>query len=97
MALSGLLLGDAVGRITGSGRFLRELWRDYAGQIRAIRLSRMMQLAVRYRDYPLVSMWGALINASGLALPSLFLLNIMERNIRDGLPWSIAFSVFRRR
>jgi O-antigen/teichoic acid export membrane protein len=69
----GLLIGDAVGRIMGSGRFLRELWRNYAGQIRAIRLSRMMQLAVRYREYPLVSMWGALINASGLALPSLFL------------------------
>jgi O-antigen/teichoic acid export membrane protein len=69
----GLLIGDALGRITGSGRFLRELWRDYAGQIRAIRLSRMMRLAVNYRDYPLVSMWGALINASGLALPALFL------------------------
>ncbi len=69
----GLLIGDAVGRIAGSGRFLRELWRDYAGQIRAIRLSRMMRLAVRYRDYPLVSLWGALINTSGLALPSLFL------------------------
>jgi O-antigen/teichoic acid export membrane protein len=69
----GLLIGDAIGRITGSGRFLRELWRDYARQICAIRLSRMVQMAIRYRDYPLVSMWGALINMSGLALPSLFL------------------------
>jgi O-antigen/teichoic acid export membrane protein len=69
----GLLIGDAAGRIAGSGRFLRELWRDYNSQIRAIRPSRMMGLAIRYRDYPLVSMWGALINASGLALPSLFL------------------------
>jgi O-antigen/teichoic acid export membrane protein len=69
----GLLIGDAVGRIMGRGRFLRELWRNHAGQIRAIRLSRMKQLAVRYRDYPLVSMWGAIINSTGLALPSLFL------------------------
>ena len=69
----GLLVGDAAGRMAGSGRFLRELWRDYNSQIRAIRPSRMMRLAIRYRDYPLVSMWGALINASGLALPSLFL------------------------
>jgi O-antigen/teichoic acid export membrane protein len=69
----GLLLGDAVGRILGSERFLRELWRNYDIQLRAIRLSRMMRLAVRYRDYPLVSLWGALINTSGLALPSLFL------------------------
>jgi O-antigen/teichoic acid export membrane protein len=68
----GLLIGDAVGRIMGSELFLRELWRDYAGQIRAIRLSRMVQLAIRYRDYPLISMWGALLNVSGLALPSLF-------------------------
>jgi O-antigen/teichoic acid export membrane protein len=69
----GLLIGDAVGRILGSGRFLRQLWRIHASQIRAIRWSRMIRLAVRYRGYPLVSMWGALINASGLALPSLFL------------------------
>jgi O-antigen/teichoic acid export membrane protein len=69
----GLLIGDAVGRIMGSGRFVRELWRDYGGQIRAIRVTRMIQLAVRYRDYPLVSTWGGLLNASGLALPALFL------------------------
>ncbi len=69
----GLLLGDAVGRIAGTGRFLRELWRGYQSQLRAIRPARMMQLAARYRDYPLVSMWGALINCSGLALPALFL------------------------
>jgi O-antigen/teichoic acid export membrane protein len=69
----GLLVGDAVGRMLGSGRFLREVWRHDRHCIRAIRLSRMIQLAGRYRDYPLISMWGALINASGLALPSLFL------------------------
>jgi O-antigen/teichoic acid export membrane protein len=69
----GLLTGDAVGRVTGSGRFLRELWRNHAGQIRDIRVSRMIRLAFRYRDYPLVSTWGGLLNASGLALPALFL------------------------
>jgi O-antigen/teichoic acid export membrane protein len=69
----GLVTGDAVGRVTGSWRFLRELWRNHVVQIRAIQLSRMVRLAVRYRDYPLVSTWGGLLNASGLALPSLFL------------------------
>ncbi len=68
-----LLIGDAVGRIMGSGRFLRNLWKDYADNVRAIRFRRMLHLAVRYRDYPLVSMWGALINTSGLAIPALFL------------------------
>jgi O-antigen/teichoic acid export membrane protein len=69
----GLLIGDAVGRTSGSSRFIRDLWRDYADKLRAIRLSRMVTVAVRYREYPLVSMWGTLINSSGLALPSLFL------------------------
>jgi O-antigen/teichoic acid export membrane protein len=69
----GLLLGDAIGRVMGSGRFIRELWRDSSDQLRAIRISRMMRLAVRYRAYPLVSMWGALISLSGLAIPTLFL------------------------
>jgi O-antigen/teichoic acid export membrane protein len=69
----GLMTGDAVGRVSGSGRFLRELWRNHIVQIRAMQVSRMIRLAVRYRDYPLVSTWGGLLNASGLALPSLFL------------------------
>lgn len=69
----GLLIGDAVGRIMGSGRFLHDLWRDYAREIRAVRLSRMLRLAIRYRAYPLVSMWGSLINALVGVLPALFL------------------------
>ncbi len=69
----GLLLGDSAGRISGSGRFARDLWRDYSDRLRAIRLRRMWKLAMRYREYPLVSMWGTLINMSGLALPGLFL------------------------
>jgi O-antigen/teichoic acid export membrane protein len=69
----GLLTGDAVGRITGSGKFLRELWRNHIVQVRGMRVRRMIRLAVRYRDYPLVSTWGGLLNASGLALPALFL------------------------
>jgi O-antigen/teichoic acid export membrane protein len=69
----GLLTGDAVGRITGSGKFLRTLWRNHGVQIRGMRVRRMIRLAVHYRDYPLVSTWGGLLNASGLALPALFL------------------------
>jgi O-antigen/teichoic acid export membrane protein len=68
-----LLTGDALGRMMGSGRFIRDLWREYAVQIRAIRFSRMFDLALRYREYPLISLWGGLINLSGLALPALFL------------------------
>jgi O-antigen/teichoic acid export membrane protein len=69
----GLLLGDSLGRVMGSGRFLRDLWVEDADKLRAIRMSNMIRLAGQYRDYPLISMWGALINISGLALPSLFL------------------------
>lgn len=69
----GLLVGDAIGRITGSGRFIRELWRHSSDRLRAIRLSHMIELAIRYRAYPLVSMWGALISVSGGPLLTLFL------------------------
>jgi O-antigen/teichoic acid export membrane protein len=69
----GLLAGDAVGRVMGSGRFIRDLWRDYSDRLRSIRISSMRRVAVRYRDFPLFSLWGSLINSSGLALPSLFL------------------------
>ena len=69
----GLLAGDAAGRMVGSGRFLRDFWNGYADKLKAVRLRRMFRLAARYREYPLVSMWGTLINMSGLALPALFL------------------------
>lgn len=69
----GLLVGDAIGRMMGSGRFIRDLWSGSSERIHAVRLSRMIEVAARYRDYPLASLWGGLINQSGLALPSLFL------------------------
>ena len=69
----GLLLGDTLGRTNGSTRFIRDLCRDYVSLLRTIRISRMMKIAVRYREYPLVSMWGGVVNALGLALPALFL------------------------
>src|SRR5215469_10588958 len=69
----GLLLGDALGRMSGSGRFARDLWVGYRENLRSVRIRRIFRLAVRYREYPLVSMWGTLINMSGLALPALFL------------------------
>jgi len=69
----GLLVGDSIGRITGSGRFVHDLWRNSSDHLRAIRLSQMIDLAIRYRDYPLVSMWGALISVSGGPLLTLFL------------------------
>lgn len=69
----GLIGGEAIGRFVGSGSFLRDLRRQYPNAIRSLRIHRMTELAARYRDYPLVSMWGALINCSGLAVPALVL------------------------
>ena len=45
----GLLVGDAIGRMCGSGRFVRDLWRGYADQLRAVRVRRMLQLAARFQ------------------------------------------------
>ena len=70
---SGLLFGDSLGRMSGSGRFVRDLWRDYATNTRAVRMGRVLHLALQYREYPLVSVWGTLVNMSGLAVPGLFL------------------------
>ncbi len=69
----GLLLGDALGRMMGSGRFLSQLLRDHSGELRNVQPGRMWNFASKYREYPLVSVWGALVNASGLAVPALLL------------------------
>ena len=70
---TGLLLGDAVGRAGGSGRLALDFWRADRALIRAVNFQSLTQMAQRYRAFPLVGSWSALLNAAGLNLPTLVL------------------------
>lgn len=69
----GLLLGDVIGRINGSGRMLFLVWKRDRNLFRHISVTGMLNVAYRYRRFPLISSWSAVLNTVGLQLPPLLL------------------------
>ena len=65
----GLLLGDVVGRVVGSGALAVQLLRERPfGRVTGASLRAM---AYRYRRFPLVTTWAGLLNIGSLQLPAL--------------------------
>jgi O-antigen/teichoic acid export membrane protein len=69
----GLLLGDVIGRATGSVGLARLSFRRSWDVCRLVRWRTMWSAAVRYRRFPLISSWSALINIAGYSLPPLLI------------------------
>jgi len=67
------LVGDAVGRMSGSLRLVRESWQKTLKLFNPFSRNELWQTAVRYRHFPMISSGSALINTAGLALPPLLL------------------------
>jgi O-antigen/teichoic acid export membrane protein len=66
----GLLLGDTVGRLTGSLSLARSAWRLNRNDFRAVSLEGLRTAAIRYRRFPLVLMFAAVVNMAGAAVPA---------------------------
>jgi len=63
----GLVIGQLVGYLVGVLVLVRQ------GAVRAPALpAEVMQVARRFRSFPIYGLWGALFNAGGVHLPSLF-------------------------
>jgi len=71
----GLLLGNIVGQTLGtSSIIIRSLRKKHIRiQIREIRLSEIRKIAKRYKRFPLISSWSAILNSIGTQLPVLIL------------------------
>ncbi len=69
----GLAVGDAIGRTTGSSTLLSKTWIYDQSYFRQISWKAMKKIGHRYRKFPLVSSWSALINNAGLSVPPLVL------------------------
>ena len=67
----GLLVGDVVGRIAGSGRLARSAWRTHAGAMRKVSRRGIADAAGRYRRFPLFSAPSALLSVLGMQVPLL--------------------------
>lgn len=67
----GLLLGDVIGRISGSGTLARQVVREDKKALIEVSLPGMHKVANTYRKFPLLSSGSALINSAGLQAPPL--------------------------
>ncbi len=65
----GLIVGHIVGFAAGFVSLARFWYRTGAQATRAWNPGRMYRRALRYRDYPLYSSWGGVVNTTGLQLP----------------------------
>lgn len=67
----GLLVGDVVGRVSGSGRLARSAWRGQGEAIRRVSARGIAQAANRYRRFPLFSSPSALLSVVAVQAPLL--------------------------
>ncbi len=70
----GLTGGYALGQITAGGVLFGSLVKEDRRLLHQITRNRIKDAAFRYRRFPLISSWSALLNSGGLQLPSLLLL-----------------------
>ncbi len=69
----GLLVGDALGRTSGSSTLASLAWRRDRAALRFVSWARMRRAARLYRQFPLLSSPAVLLNSIGLQLPTLLL------------------------
>lgn len=69
----GLLLGDAIGRTSGSGSLFALFWKRDRQLISNISWEKMKEVAIRYRNYPLISSLSGLVNSTGLQVAPIML------------------------
>lgn len=67
----GLLFGDVLGRAAGSGTFAHRAWKLDRGALANVSISKMHHAAKRFRNFPLVSSWAALLHTAATAVPPL--------------------------
>ncbi|QQZ07865.1 lipopolysaccharide biosynthesis protein [Heyndrickxia vini] len=68
----GLLAGEVIGRISGFLTLLRFIFKNKP-HVRLFCLNGLKKVFIRYKNFPLLSSWSALINVSGTHMPAVFL------------------------
>jgi len=77
----GLLLGDVMGRVGGSGRLAGMIWTRDKPLFRKITLPVLRRLAWKYRRFPLLSCAAGLLNMLSLQLPNLLLVKFYSQEV----------------
>ncbi|MGW6384438.1 lipopolysaccharide biosynthesis protein [Peribacillus butanolivorans] len=77
----GLFIGDAIGRISGSGTLFKSVISEEKQNIKKCSLRAMKRAAIRYKKFPLISSLSSLFNTAGLQLPQLLIMSFFGAHI----------------
>ncbi|PAQ16068.1 hypothetical protein CD798_03245 [Bacillaceae bacterium SAOS 7] len=69
----GLLVGEVVGRISGFLSFWTLLKNKNMPSFKRVTLKGLKNVTIRYKKFPLISSWSAVINSAGVQMPTFFL------------------------
>ncbi|RFU64882.1 lipopolysaccharide biosynthesis protein [Peribacillus glennii] len=72
LGLIGLLIGEVMGRIAGTLGYLKLLKKDEV-PLKQLNMKELKKVTKRYKSFPLISSWSALLNSLGNQLPTFFL------------------------
>lgn len=70
----GLFIGDAIGRVGGSGTLFKIVIHEEKENLKKCSLSGIKEAAIRFKQFPLVSSISSLFNTAGLQLPQLLII-----------------------
>lgn len=70
---TGLIIGQIVGQVAGLGRLAKLLVNDSGRPMQSVSLHKLKRVIGRYRSFPLVFSWSALLNSVGLMGPTILL------------------------
>lgn len=77
----GLLSGIAAGQVTGNIPLLRLAWMQDRHLLSHIRLQAVLNMANRYRRFPLWTSWSSFLNTAGVQLPAILVVSIYGAQI----------------
>ncbi|BCB05665.1 lipopolysaccharide biosynthesis protein [Bacillus sp. KH172YL63] len=70
---AGLVAGEVIGRMAGSGTAFRLSWHSMRTRLQSIRVRTMANLAGRYKYFPLISSWSSILSVASGHLPVFFI------------------------
>ena len=77
----GLIIGHIVSQAAGIGTLARVAWKKERGNLKAISLSGMKNVAKIYRSFPVFNFPASVVNTMSLELPSLMLLALYDSEV----------------
>lgn len=85
----GLFIGDVVGRLLGIGTLLRITIQQDKHLFPGIKLKRIKEVAVRYKNFPLIATWANLLHLAAGVVPTLLFAALFGQQVAGWFMFSL--------